>query len=496
MRQNSTPRINGSRAFGVRPNAPVFFKVPAIGTGTLSYSASELPKGVVLNPASGVITGKIAEPGEYSFTITVTDDQGSTNRDRASRDSASRELIILVGENICLTPFMGWNSWYCHSELVSEQGVREMAEAFVSTGLVNHGWSYINIDDCWQAERRGDEALQANSRFQDMAALCDYVHGLGLKIGIYSTPWIGTYAGFSGGSVEPDSEHRKLAPEKRLQPDQVYGRFSPRTRKNTELTGRQWLFDKDARQWAEWGCDFVKLDWKPNDIPTTKRMYHDLHEVGRDIVISLSNAAPLENAEGLKPYAHALRSTGDIEDKWRSVSRNFSAQQPWLQYIQPGYWPDPDMLQVGNIGIPNRQNRAFKPTRLTRDEQRSQFSLWCLLSAPLLLSCDIASLDDFTLSLLTNDDAIDINQDYPAQPPVREKTGWFIETWNKPLYNGHRAVGVFNRACFSRTVTVDLDKLQLADKLVLDVWAQERLSHNQNQFTIPAHGVVLLKTVE
>lgn len=165
------------------------------------------------------------------------------------------------------------------------------------------------------------------------------------------------------------------------------------------------FFDKDVQQFAEWGFDYLKLDWKPNDVPTTKRMHEDTLKCKRDIVLSLSNDAPFENAKGLSQYSNCWRTTGDIHDKWSSVSKIGFAQERWQKFTKPGQWNDPDMLQVGNRATPNRKNTVFTPTKLTPDEQYTQVSLWCILSAPLLMSCDIASLDKFTLSLLTNDHA-------------------------------------------------------------------------------------------
>ena len=483
-------RINGARAFGVRPGNPVLFKVAAVGQGRLIFSSANLPEGLHIHPDNGVITGILDKQGEYDCTVTVLDEV----------DAVSRKLLFVVGETICLTPFMGWNSWYCHSELISENAVRDAAAMMVETNLINHGWSYINIDDCWQSTRVQGKPLQANERFSDMKSMCDYIHSLGLKAGIYHTPWVSTYAGFTGGSASPDTTVNEVAPGKRLQASQIYGRYPALVRKKLTRVGENWLFDQDARQINEWGFDFIKLDWNPNDVETTRRMHHDLTNTGRDIVVSLSNEAPYGNAEGLEPYCHSLRTTSDIIAYWFSIARNFKLQEPWLDCIKPGYWIDPDMLQVGCIAKPNRQNREFKPSRLTKHEQISQMSLWCLLSAPLLITCEMSLLDDFTLELLTNDDAIDINQDYPAQPPVRIKSFWrSIEVWSKPLHDDHLAVGIFNRSMFKKSYCVDFSTLGLNCKpKVINVWDQTVMDTGADSviMNIPPHGVLLWKTTD
>ena len=270
-----TPRINGARVIGARPGNPVLFKVPATGEKPLKYTALNLPAGLKIDSRTGMITGSVELPGEYRVKIVVQNRKGH----------AERVLRIRIGDTICLTPPMGWNSWYCHSELVSEEAIRKTAEAMVEKGLVDHGWTYVNIDDCWQGERGGKySAIQPNERFKDMKGMCDYVHSLGLKVGIYSTPWIGTYAGFIGGSApnEAGDYSESYLPEaERLQETQFFGRYPGSINKKLNHVGT-WFFDRDAKQWAEWGFDYVKVDWNPNDVPTTQRIHEDLLNVKRE----------------------------------------------------------------------------------------------------------------------------------------------------------------------------------------------------------------------
>lgn len=156
-----------------------------------------------------------------------------------------------------------------------------------------------------------------------MKAMCDAIHAMGMKVGIYSTPWMGTYAGFIGGSApNAKSDYGEMAiPEKeRKQEDQIFGSYPGVHRRKADHVGAVWLFDRDAKQWADWGFDYVKVDWNPNDVSTTKRIRKALDESGRDIVLSLSNAAPYEHVEELGKLANLWRTTGDIQDHWGSVS--------------------------------------------------------------------------------------------------------------------------------------------------------------------------------
>ena len=261
--------------------------------------------------------------------------------------------------------------------------------------------------------------------------------------------------------------------------------------------GEQWLFDCDVKQWAEWGIDYVKVDWEPNDIPTTKRIYQELRKCGRDIVLSLSNNAPFENGSGLAKYANCWRTTGDIRDKWESMSNIAFSQERWTQFTNPGHWNDPDMLQVGNLATPNQQNKLFRSTNLTPDEQHTQVSLWCLLSAPLMLSCDITSMDEFTIELLTNDEVIAINQDSDGHKADCMIINDKLQLWKKRLNDGGIAIGIFNlddtaQEFILTTEIVEIDKISSLRNL----WSHKNIPFAENcTFTIPPHGVVLLKVL-
>lgn len=484
------PRINGARIFGVRPDHPVLYKIPASGEKPMSYSVEGLPAGLQVNPESGLITGLLSEPGNYKMQVIAENSVGS----------ARREFTIVVGEKICLTPPMGWNSWYSWSESVSDEKIRKTAEAMVSSGLVDYGWSYINIDDCWQGSRGGEfNAIQGNERFPDMKGMVDYIHNLGLKAGIYSTPWIGTYAGFIGGSSDnaDGSPSGKLVPEgSRNQPGQVYGRYPSLHVKNVDRVGKYWFGDKDAKQWAQWGFDYLKLDWKPNDVPNTKRVYQELRSSGRDIVLSLSNTAPFENVEGLAQWSNLWRTTGDIHDNWHTVSSIASMQAKWQPFAGPGHWNDPDMLQVGSFGTPNTYIKEPVPSRLTADQQYSQISYWALFSAPLLLSCDLTVLDSFTIALLTNSELIDINQDPLGLHADTKVDSAKTRVLVKKLYDGSYAVGIFNKRRSTRKVKVDLTALTgLNPADSIDVWSWEPLTAKEKAgtFAVAGHGVRVVR---
>lgn len=456
------PSINGAVVYGIRPGDQFVYRVPISGERPLRVEAEGLPTGVTLRD-DGVITGS-AERGEYHVQLRATNRHGHDEK----------VWILLVGDELCLTPPMGWNSWYSYSEAVSQKHVLNAARHLVESGLANHGWSYVNIDDCWQGKREKG-VLQPNARFPDMQALCREIHALGLKAGIYSTPWMGTYAGYTGGSA-PDArgDYSALALplEQRLCAEQIFGRYPGVHRRKADCVGELWCFDRDAAQWAEWGFDYVKVDWSPNDVPTTKRIRHALDAAGRGMVLSLSNSAPIENAPALSRLACLWRTTGDIEDTWASISRIGFSQEPWQQFMSPGHWNDPDMLQVGRLGKPNSDEARFAPTRLTADEQYTQVTLWCILSAPLMISCDLEHIDSFTKGLLTNDEVLAVNQDPSAQAAHRLVcTDGSGEVWHKRLADGALAVAFFNTDKRRRVLRISLRELGVHTPCrVRDLW--------------------------
>ncbi|MEM4067195.1 MAG: putative Ig domain-containing protein [Candidatus Micrarchaeaceae archaeon] len=262
--QERVPKINNPKVFGVRPDSEFILPITASGEKPFHYSALNLPKDLSINESNGTITGKITNKGRYEITLQVKNKYGK----------AERDIEVVVGENISLTPPMGWNHWNCWGPKIDEDKVRQAADSIIANSLKDHGWVYVNIDDGWQGQRDPKtKALQPNEKFKDMKALCDYVHSLGLKIGIYSTPWRKSYAGFAGGSA--DTEDGKILGDD-----------------DGHTIGKYHFEEQDAKQWAEWGIDYLKYDWNPIDLDSTKRMYKALRNSGRDIILSLSNSTP------------------------------------------------------------------------------------------------------------------------------------------------------------------------------------------------------------
>jgi len=449
------PRINGAKVFAVRPGSPFLFTIPATGELPMTFTAEGLPQGLQLDSQNGRITGVLKQKGEFLVTLHAQNALGT----------AERKFKIICGDKIALTPPMGWNSWNCFGHDVSDARVRAEADAMVSSGLINHGWTYINIDDCWEGSRDAEGKILGNERFPDMKALVDYVHSKGLKIGIYSSPGPKTCALFEGSY-----RHEDL----------------------------------DARRYAEWGFDYLKYDWCTYGelVPNPRREdamkpYLDMHaaldRVAREIVFSLSQVGlPYVWEWGQQVGGNCWRTTYDISDTWTSMSRNGFGQAGYERYAGPGHWNDPDMLVVGYVGW----SANVQPTRLTPNEQYTHISLWCLLCSPLLIGCDLTKLDDFTLNLLSNDEVLEASQDPLGCQATRVVKSGAIEVWAKNLEDGSKAVGLFNRGQTETVVTARWSDLGLSGKQsVRDLWQQKDLGVFDGQFQAPVlrHGVLLVK---
>jgi alpha-galactosidase len=484
------PRINSAKIFGVRPGAPILYKIATTGNRPMQFEALGLPKGVKLDGKTGIITGSVKNNGTFDITLKATNAQGTD----------TRQLKLVVGEDIALTPPMGWNSWNCWGNSVSQEKVLSSAHAMLDKGLDQYGWTYINIDDGWQGRRGGKwNGIQPNYKFPDIKALADELHANGLKLGVYSSPWVGTYAGHAGSQSDtadgtyPWIEEGWCTDDLKMQKP-----GDPKRRVRAEYwrhAAYSWAV-ADAKQWADWGVDYLKYDWKPNDTNSAEEMNNALRSSGRDIVLSLSNTAPYADAMAWHSIATCFRTTGDIRDNWENVKKiGFDGQQMWCTFTSPGHWPDADMLVVGMVGW----GPKLHYTLLTPDEQYSHMSLWALIASPLLIGCDMAKLDDFTLNLLCNAEVNDISQD-----PLGMHAAVFYADSNHRVYvklldNGDLAVGLFN-IC-DKPLDIEFEPRDLglwaSDVTVRDVWRQQDVAIVQPGGThsthVAPHGCALYR---
>jgi len=441
----------------------------------MTFGTENLPKGLKLDPATGLITGTIQKKGEYVVTLKASNSLGTTGR----------ELKIVCGETLALTPHMGWNSWYVWENHVTDKIMRDAADAMVSSGMINHGYMYVNIDDCWAVKPGANDLtlggeprdprgrINANKRFPDMKALTNYIHSKGLKAGIYTSPGPKTCAGHVGAY-----QHEEL----------------------------------DVQRFVEWGFDFLKYDWcsydkvaKDKSRAELQKPYRLISEIlrkqNRDIVLNLCQYGMGNVWEwGKEVGGHSWRTAGDLGGTFEGIATalfrdgfDVYAQRELHKFGGPGGWNDPDYLLLGFLS--NWKGQTV-PTPLTPNEQYSHVSLWCLVAAPLIFSGDITRLDNFTLSLLTNDDVLEVDQDSLGRPGQRVARADGLEVWAKEMEDGSKAVGLFNRGEKEAVVTAKWEDLGLRGKqIVRDLWRQIDLGTFEGQFRspVPRHGVVLIR---
>ena len=351
------------------------------------------------------------------------------------------------------TPPMGWNSWNKFQARVSDSLVRQVADAMATNGMKDAGYVYVNIDDTWEAGRDAQGNIQTNDRFPDMKALADYIHGKGLKFGIYSSPGPKTCAGY-----EASFRHE----------------------------------EQDARTFAAWGVDYLKYDWcsadQVYDYHSMQAVYAKmglaLENSGRPIVFSLCQYGLLKVQQwGANVGGNLWRTTGDIGDNWRSMSHiGFDLQAGLESAAGPGHWNDPDMLEIGNGGM-------------TDTEYRTHMSLWSMLAAPLLAGNDLRDVPPHILEILTNKEVIAIDQDPLGKQGKRVAKSGDVEVWARPLAGGDWAVGLFNRGDASASVTFHASDIGLKRiAKIRDLWAHaDRKGTSEYSAEVASHGAVMLK---
>ena len=368
---------------------------------------------------------------------------------------------------VAQTPPMGWNSWNYFATKVTDKDIRGAADSLVATGMKDAGYIYVNIDDTWEAERDASGVLHTNAKFPDMKALADYVHSKGLKIGIYSGPGNKTCGGYAAS------------------------------------LGHE---EQDAKLYAEWGIDYLKYDLcsfipdvmekqAPGDKAGQMRLMHAayvkmgkaLQATGRPIVFSLCQYgwdAPWEWAPALG--GNLWRTTGDITPEWDRIAVIAFSQAGLEKYAGPGHWNDPDMLEVGN-------------GKLTMAENRSHFSMWAMLAAPLLAGNDLTSMKPEVTAILTNRNVIAIDQDKLGKQGSRAYAEGEVEVWTRHLAGGALAVAVINCAENDRFSThpfhLNLTKLGLhGPQKGKDLWTGKEVELTDNQAVeLTAHDVLLVR---
>ncbi len=362
-------------------------------------------------------------------------------------------VLFAQGTAVAAKPPLGWNTWYGYLCKVTDSDVRAQADRMVQNGMKAVGYEYVNIDDCWQGQRDAQGVIHSNANFPDMKALGDYIHSKGLKFGIYSSPGPKTCAEYEGS----------------------YGHE-----------------EQDAKTYAAWGVDFLKYDWcsaehvyKPSEMSGAyKKMGDALKQTGRPILYSLCQyGLGRVWTWGASVGGNMWRTTGDLDYNYDRFSLVGFEQNGLERFAGPGHWNDPDMLLVG-LG------------KITDDESRTQVGLWSLLAAPLIASADLRKISPESLAILSNPEVIAVDQDPARVQGRRIAQDGPLDIWMKPLADGSKAVGLFNRGEDGAPITVYFKDAGVGESAtVRDLWARKDLGTFKNSFTteVPRHGVAMLR---
>jgi alpha-galactosidase len=367
---------------------------------------------------------------------------------------------------IAATPPMGWNSWNYFAGKVTDKDIRDSADQIVASGMKDAGYIYVNIDDTWEGERDASGVLHTNAKFPDMKSLADYVHSKGLKLGIYSSPGPKTCAGFAGS------------------------------------LGHE---EQDAKTYADWGIDYLKYDLcsfipevmekqAPHDkaaqmrlmVAAYDKMGKALKATGRPIVYSFCQYGwdnVWEWAPGIG--GNLWRTTDDIQARWNSIYDLMREQAGLASYAGPGHWNDPDMLEVGN-------------GKLSLAENRTHFSMWAMLAAPLLAGNDLPNMKPEIKSILTNRDVIAIDQDPLGHEARYIYSKGQVEVWARDLKDGAKAIAIINVGSdvySTHPFHVDLSKLGLhGAQHAKDLWTGKETELTSDvSLELPSHDILLLK---
>lgn len=475
------PKINGPALYGASPGKDFLYAIPCRGERPICFSLSgKLPNGLSLDSETGFITGSAKEVGIFPIRLIATNRLGKYEKDFK---------LVIEKDRLCLTPLLGWTSWNAFVSSVDQESVAKTAELLVSTGLASRGYSHINIDSCWQGSRGGKHnALQPNEKFSDMKGLVDHIHSLGLKAGIYSTPMVQAWGAINERSL-PGSTGYPLDP-KFFHP--FFGGC-----------GKARFEENDAKQFAEWGFDYLKYDWPECDVPHTAAMSEALRKTDRDFILSIVTGCRIEHYAEFQKYANMLRHNPDTRARFQSVRENAFSGDDWSRIVQPGTWYDMDMLALGpmNMSIPSAENPQAHLDGLSHNEAMFHMSMWAFFPSPLQISCQLDKLDDFTLSLLSNEEILDINQDELGSCAIcldrrkknRPNGNYECNTrvYGRQLANGSEAVAFFNIGeqpeTFSR---------HLADHpvMVRDPWAQIDIGEMTDiTLAVPPHGCRIIR---
>ncbi len=431
------PIITMPEIFGMTPGKPFMTGLFAIGRRPITFTLENLPDGLTFNGKT--ISGALPE-GEYTVKVTAENASGK----------AEKTIKLISGKRMLRrTPLMGFTSWNAFGTSVTADDMVRTAEKMTELGLCDYGYRYMNLDSSWQDAYGGEfDAIQPDSvRFPDMEGMVEKIHSMGLYVGIYSTPFV------SAWGCPKDKE--SIPGTTQLPADESFKGYYPFP------IGKIRKERNNVRQWEKWGIDYLKYDWRDTDRRNAQLMRDALDESEKDFVYCVTVLAHLEDADFYMENVNSWRSGEDTDGNWKTEKELFLSYPVWEKYTGNGHWYDLDMLSIGQGGL--------YWCNLTDDEKIFQYSARAFLGSPIQLGCPIECATEEELDLFCNEEVIAVNQDALLAPAKTVKKDAELYVFEKELFGGDLAVGIFNASDETRTEHYRPDK----SAPVRDLWLKE-----------------------
>lgn len=457
------PIITTPAVYGSSPNKPFLWRISVLGERPIAIKVTGLPSG--LTQYDNIISGVTSAAGTHTVSVEASNRHGK----------ATKQLQLHIEDDYELRlPLLGFTTWNAYGSTVTQEDVTAVGDYLVSSGLVEYGYNYVNLDSSWQGIfDSASDAVLPNSRFPDMKEMYSHLHKLGLKGGIYSSPFLKCWGcpkdmdyipGCTTGTPDP--------------------RFPARFPDVNGGIGMERHEQGNVRQWDAWGVDYLKYDWTPTDVMNAELMKRALVTAKRQISFCVTVHASTDDYEFLNKNCCSWRSNEDTTDLWENLLMRMDTVDIWRDKTSAGHFLDLDMLAIGPMQGNDRK------CRLTEDEEKAFYTFHAFFPSPIQLSMIFSEMTEFERDLIANEEIIAVNQDELCDFPVPVELGDGIRAWKRKLASGDTALAVFN---ISDTET-ELSLSSVALDKIRDLWRKVDLSvDNTPSLSLPPHSAEMIR---
>jgi len=434
------PRITAAEVFGASADKPFLWRIPVLGQRPVTVTVSGLPDCLSLD--GQIVRGTAPAAGEYPVRVRAENALGTDEK---------TVLLKIAPDGMLQTPLLGFTTWNAYMDAVTDEDIRRTADDLVRLGLAEYGYSYVNLDSSWQDSYGGEfDAIQPCDRFPDMKGMYAHLHSLGLKGGIYSTPFLRAWG---------------CPPDREWIPGCTRGEADIRFSEVNTGIGLERCEAQNVRQWTEWGVDYLKYDWRPTDTVNADLMKKELLKSPREIAFCVTVLASEVYWRYWAANCCSFRNNNDTYDIWDNVVQRMDTVDRWAGKTAPGHFYDLDMLSYGPMVMNDGK------CRFTPEEALSHVTLHAFFPSPVQLSMQLHEASEFELALAGNEEVIAVNQDVLCDYPEKLDAPAGCRAWTRKMQNGESVIAVFNLADETRRITLPLR----SPSRIRDLWAKENL---------------------